>query len=1022
MKKIISLMLTLTFLLSAVLTLSVNGAGEVLYEDGFEKGLVGWTVAKGQESKFFVTSDEAKSGTSALKVIDDDDSKTFNYYSKKFPVTPGEEYTLSVDIKVLSGNASAGKVYMRFNDAEGNMVYSKSTAGSGENWVHRSGVHTAPSDAAIGMVIVSSQGAGTGEALIDNIKVVKGAVKEETVVTEKPEVVEDNKDYKSEALKSLKASAPIDLGAPISEVQIMGSYTEARADGTVMFYGVISGPPAILFAYDVNKGEVVDTELLQSEDGSVQAKLSYAVDMDSQGILNIPTQSNCMFFRYDTKTGTLKNYGKVWEETAVMSIGYVDADDNYYFGTYPNAKLIKYDKKEDKLVDLGTMIPTGKYVRSMGGYKDKVFMGGMGNPTTEWVKYDIKTGKKTVLKNPSLEGKFTENDVENFYACSTAGKYLFARCKISSLNMYYLCVFDMEKEEWVDFIEKTLHLHFSAYDGDIVYYHNYIDGKPGLFTYNPETKEKVRLEGFDVPELNGYLVMPKAVTLKDQEKYPGKTIVAGASSNGIALINLEKKTVEFIKNTLPGNATNIRTLKAGLDGEIVISAYMGAKFISYDIAKQTNKYEVKGMQYESIAVIDDKYYFGHYGREAGLCEFDPATRKEGATIAQMTGADQDRAFNIVDAGDKIIWGSYPDYGRLGGAVAVYDKKTKAVTGIYKEPVKNQCIAGLAYRNGKIYGSTSIYGGLGIDPVDAPAQMFIMDPETGKVEKSVEVKLTTDKNPQYFVGDMLFDDEGNLWVACAQTLLKVNPSTLAIEKEIPIGSQKNTLSKTRALPYNMEISKDGLMYTNIGYRVSAVDLKTYEVKTLLGVGTNALTIGSDGNLYMISQSNINNLQKIELTKGTKLDSILNNGISLFVGTPNALVKGEKTLIDKSNDKVIATIVNSRTLVPVRFIAENFGAEVGWDDATRTVTLTLKDKTVKIVLDKAEIDINGAVTTIDVPAQSIEGRTMLPLRAFVENVMDKKIFWDARGLIVITDTDMLDAEADKAVIDSLVEKIK
>jgi len=156
--------------------------------------------------------------------------------------------------------------------------------------------------------------------------------------------------------------------------------------------------------------------------------------------------------------------------------------------------------------------------------------------------------------------------------------------------------------------------------------------------------------------------------------------------------------------------------------------------------------------------------------------------------------------------------------------------------------------------------------------------------------------------------------------------------------------------------------------------------------------------------------------------TKLDILNKSSIVLFVGSANALVNGQKTLIDKTNDKVIATIVDSRTLVPVRFIAENFGAEVGWDDLTRTVTLTLKDKTVKIVLDKAEIDINGSVTAIDVPAQSIEGRTMLPLRAFVENVMGKKIFWDARGLIVITDTDMLDAEADKAVIDSLVEKIK
>ena len=163
-------------------------------------------------------------------------------------------------------------------------------------------------------------------------------------------------------------------------------------------------------------------------------------------------------------------------------------------------------------------------------------------------------------------------------------------------------------------------------------------------------------------------------------------------------------------------------------------------------------------------------------------------------------------------------------------------------------------------------------------------------------------------------------------------------------------------------------------------------------------------------------------KAPVVTESKMDKLNKSSIALFVGSANALVNGEKTLIDKTNDKVIATIVDSRTLVPVRFIAENFGAEVGWDDATRTVTLTLKDKTVKIVLDKAEIDINGSVTAIDVPAQSIEGRTMLPLRAFVETVMGKTIFWDARGLIVITDEAMLEAEADKAVINQLVELVK
>ena len=193
------------------------------------------------------------------------------------------------------------------------------------------------------------------------------------------------------------------------------------------------------------------------------------------------------------------------------------------------------------------------------------------------------------------------------------------------------------------------------------------------------------------------------------------------------------------------------------------------------------------------------------------------------------------------------------------------------------------------------------------------------------------------------------------------------------------------------------------------------------------GTVSMLVYITGSAKTVGTSYIDNVKVVCETaeapkEESKLDLLNKSSIMLFVGSANALVNGEKTLIDKTNDKVIATIVDSRTLVPVRFIAENFGAEVGWDDATRTVTLTLKDKVVKIVLDKAEIDINGSVTAIDVPAQSIEGRTMLPLRAFVENVMGKKIFWDARGLIVITDTEILNAEADKAVIDQLVEKIK
>ena len=59
------------------------------------------------------------------------------------------------------------------------------------------------------------------------------------------------------------------------------------------------------------------------------------------------------------------------------------------------------------------------------------------------------------------------------------------------------------------------------------------------------------------------------------------------------------------------------------------------------------------------------------------------------------------------------------------------------------------------------------------------------------------------------------------------------------------------------------------------------------------------------------------------------------VSLKIGDSKAYLNGEKVSLDAS-----PKIVNQRTLVPIRFIAESFNADVIWDDATRTVSITAK----------------------------------------------------------------------------------
>jgi hypothetical protein len=88
-----------------------------------------------------------------------------------------------------------------------------------------------------------------------------------------------------------------------------------------------------------------------------------------------------------------------------------------------------------------------------------------------------------------------------------------------------------------------------------------------------------------------------------------------------------------------------------------------------------------------------------------------------------------------------------------------------------------------------------------------------------------------------------------------------------------------------------------------------------------------------------------------------------------------------------------IVEGRTLIPVRFIAEMLGGEVGWNDATREVTLTIDGRTLTFA-------IGEAAPGMDVPAQIIDGRTMVPLR-FISEFFDAVVNWDdaARSIEII-----------------------
>ncbi len=151
-----------------------------------------------------------------------------------------------------------------------------------------------------------------------------------------------------------------------------------------------------------------------------------------------------------------------------------------------------------------------------------------------------------------------------------------------------------------------------------------------------------------------------------------------------------------------------------------------------------------------------------------------------------------------------------------------------------------------------------------------------------------------------------------------------------------------------------------------------------------------------------------------------DNRLNNAIVLYVGSPLAMVNSLDAQIDESNVEVKPIIKNSRTLVPVRFIAESLGAKVNWEQKSSTATITLNGKELSLIIGSNIMEVGKSQIELDVPAEIINDRTYVPLRKIAE-AFEKKVFYD-RGLIAISDKEnIFDINKEKTEIDSVIARV-
>ena len=176
----------------------------------------------------------------------------------------------------------------------------------------------------------------------------------------------------------------------------------------------------------------------------------------------------------------------------------------------------------------------------------------------------------------------------------------------------------------------------------------------------------------------------------------------------------------------------------------------------------------------------------------------------------------------------------------------------------------------------------------------------------------------------------------------------------------------------------------------GAKVTVYDSKTVDN----GKGEMALTSDTVGNVtvqavaqYKLTTKVANaNGQDITATQnkyytGTQIFAVGNGSVGdvvvMSVGSNEIVINDKKAAIDAA-----PIVKNDRTFVPFRALAEAFGAEVAYDEATQAVTAELNGVKVVMTIGSATYTVNGAEKTMDVAPFINGSRTMVPVRFVAE----------------------------------------
>ncbi|CAG7641385.1 hypothetical protein PAESOLCIP111_04225 [Paenibacillus solanacearum] len=804
-----------------------------LNEDG---SIPGWSLYGGAGAikpgiTVEVNDRSSHSGSSSLFVADTATNASIVVYSDPIDVTAGNKYVFHVQTNDTSGTIYAAVRYYR--SASDNAVTgyiapaSLATLKPAAAWTDVSTESQAPAAATVARILVYTASASVGQTYVDDLSF---AVKPQDGGTIPYEITT--------------------VGPQIHTINTHRAAFGRDAAGNLLAYSTLVGNPASLLVVDVRTETLIAQIAISEKVGNTTYASTYvrglAVQPDGTVYL---AGTPSYLFKYVPGADKVQFIRKaVGSQTFDMKNGPAGT---LIGGTYNKSEAFEYSIASNQLTNLGSVMPDEAYTYSVAYDEERrSYYFGIGSHA-HLIKYNVDTGEKIEIPLPA---KFAS--AEFIFDMTVSGGKLFMRFSPGGT-----VAMDLETQQF-DVTSGTVTSRLvspkSPVDNKVYYTAN-----SRLGYYDLDTGTYQSLNVYTDGDAYGFTFAQLGET-----DFPGYSLVGFTREGRIFKYNLSTGHIKYTIIPVEGEPTALQTVEKTTYGKISTSGYLSGGNAIYDPltgvkTEYTNEtlglgQKLPATQTDRIYSHKGKLYFAAYPN-AKVFEFDPAKPWNVKDPVQPNPkllfsaydvGQQDRALagTIIGDRDKIVVGTVPDYGLLGGALVIYDLNTR-VREAYPNVVDGQSVTAVTYKDGFIYGGSGIWGGLGQDPVATEAKLFVWDIE--QKQKVLEITPVAGKKA---ITELIVGPDGNIWGSDEDTLFIFDPVTRQIVHTQQISTKSYSSAIWRDAQFT--IGTDGNVYGVQGSRFFTIHAATKQLTVIRDAGLrNWMTQDDFGQFYLTEETNL-----------------------------------------------------------------------------------------------------------------------------------------------------------------------